>query len=263
MAIQGINNNMPQLQTAQKDLQMWIKELGSGKKSFQTTSPATLMIGQRLLNNAAGTSMANMNVNFANSRSQTVESYLGNASDVTSRLKELSVQAANGMLTDNDREAINAEAQELLEHMDETFRNANFNGQKILQGGSESVAVSSDGSSLEIHNGDLSRATLGLEGFDLSTQEGANAALEAADGAIDALGSQRAQIGSDIRILDERFDANMDYEAALREAGSRQVDVDYAFGATQQASASIQAQVATAVSAQGNQLAGSMISGLV
>ncbi len=261
MSIQGFNG-LPPINAAQNDLRVWLRDLGTGKKSFQTASAAQLMIGQRLLNNAQRSSVANLNVNFASSRSQTVDSYLQNTNDAMGRLKELSVKAADGMLTDTDREAINAEAQEILKQVDQNYQTANFNGQKILQGGTENVAVTSDGDSIEVHNGNISRQTLGLEDFDLSTQEGATAALGSVDGAIENLGEQRALIGTDQRVLEERYDANLEYETSLMEAGSKQADLDYAMAATEHASASVRSQVAVAVSAQGNQLHGSMLAGL-
>ena len=262
MAIQGMQS-ITSFYPSRQLLRTHLSELSSGKKSVSTTSPALLAIGQRMLDMASTTSVANSNVNFATSRSQTIDSYLQNSSDVISRLKELSVQSANGTLTDVDREAIDAEANELLKGLDLNYHTANFNGQKILQGGSESVAVTGDGETLNVRNGDVSRTTLGLEDIDLSTMEGATAALDALDDAMDSLGEQRANVGTDLNTLEGRYQANMDYESNLVESGSKLTDVDYAFSSTNLASADIRSQVALAVAAQGNALQGSMITALL
>ncbi|OVE78293.1 hypothetical protein BVX99_00270 [bacterium F16] len=261
MTIEGVKT-LPPLYGAQQNLSTSFNELSSGKKSFATTSPAMLMIGQRMLNNAQSTSVANLNVNFASSRSQTVDSYLQGSQDTMSRLKELSVQANNGILSDADRESINTEAQELLKGLDQNYQSANFNGQKILQGGTVDVAVNSAGDSIQLNSADISRETLGIENIDLSTSEGAAAALESLDGAIDLLSEQRAKVGSDLRVLDDRFASNLDYEANLRESGSKLTDLDYAFGASEHAAGSIQSQIALAMTAQANNLQGATIAGL-
>ena len=262
-SIGGPNHATPYVNSAFQSTRVWLNEIASGKNSYTTTSPAKLMIGNRLLNTAQRSSVANMNVGFATSRAQTVDSYLQGTHDTVSRLKELSVQANNGLLTDNDRDAINAEAQELMKHLGQTYQTARFNGQEVLQGGTADVAVTADGDKATVTNGDTSFAKLGIEGLDLSTQEGAEAALEALDTATDEISNQRAQIGTDLRKLEDQYEANLAAEANLREASSNQMDTDIARASTEFSTPSIRSQVASAVASQGNQLQGSMISALL
>lgn len=54
--------------------------------------------------------------------------------DMLQRLNELSVKASTGTLAEQDRKIINKEAQQLKEEIDRIAEEAEFNGQKILDG---------------------------------------------------------------------------------------------------------------------------------
>ncbi|RMD84151.1 MAG: hypothetical protein D6820_01465 [Lentisphaerae bacterium] len=221
------------------------------------------MIGEKILSRESVTAMANQNVSFATSRSQVVDAYLQQGQNVVTRLRELAVQSADGTLSDADREAIQAEAGQLLEHLDAQYRDGEFNGQKVLQGGAVDVAVSPDGDAMTLQNGNLSRADLGIDNLDLSTAEGAQQAIDALDAASENISGQRSVIGADMRRLDETFQANLQSRAAAREAGAGYTDVDYGQMLTRMSTASIRQQIGIALKAQSSQITGGLVQSLL
>ncbi len=70
------------------------------------------------------------------SLTQTVDGYLATVNDMLQRMRELSVQAANGTLANSDREKIQVEIDQLKQEIESTSKNAQFNGIKFLSGDS-------------------------------------------------------------------------------------------------------------------------------
>ena len=238
-------NGITPSQAPQRNLISQFKEISSGKRSFATTSPAVLMIGQRMLDVAGSTRMANQNVEMAMSRSQTTDAYLQQSGDMVSRLKELTIRAGDGTLSDNDRDALQKEADQLVEQLNQNYQNASFNGQKLLQGGDHDVAITSDGDTTKVHNGDLN---LGLSDLDITDTDNA---IDALDAALESLSQQRVQQGVDQSSLQNRYEANLAVEANLREAAAKRLDTDMAEAMTELSSAQILNDIGNAVAAQG------------
>ena len=125
---------------------------------------------------------------------QTAEGGLSVQSDAVSRVRELSVQAANGTLNDDQRAAINEEAQQLLAQIDDVARGTDFNGQVPLENDT-TVQLDADGSE-QVTTAESTVDSLGLNGLDLSTQAGAQAALGALDNAAESISTNRASLGA-------------------------------------------------------------------
>ena len=109
------------------------------------------------------------------------------------RIRELSVQAANGTLTDDQRAAINAEAQELIAQIDETATNTQFNGQNLIDQ-NQTIDLGTTGTNA-LSLQESTANSLGVDTIDLSTQAGAVAAIDAADRASSTLLQNRSSVG--------------------------------------------------------------------
>src|SRR5690606_36340889 len=57
------------------------------------------------------------------------------------RMRELSIQAANGIYSDTDRATLDAEFQQLLDELDRIAETTSFNGQKLLDGSLGDVSL--------------------------------------------------------------------------------------------------------------------------
>jgi flagellin len=95
---------------------------------------AGLAISTRMTANIRGISAAIRNANDGISLTQTAEGSLTAIGDNLQRIRELAVQAANSTNTTSDRNALNAEATQLVSEIDRVANNSSFNGIKLLDG---------------------------------------------------------------------------------------------------------------------------------
>ena len=79
-----------------------------------------------------GLDMAERNTLDAISLIQTGEGALNEVHSILQRMRELSVQAANGTLEDQDRQAIQAEMNQLSSEMNRIGNSTEFNSKKLL-----------------------------------------------------------------------------------------------------------------------------------
>ncbi len=234
-----------------------IKKVGSAKNPL-TSDPSGIQIGERLLMSVKSLEMVGSNLSNGISMLKTADSAIQSTGDVLGRLKALSIQANNGMLSDSDRSLINEEAQQLLGFIEDQS-SMKFNGTPIAQGDSIDLAVDDNGGSITIVSPDFSFNTLGLADLDFSTMQGASDALADVDSAIRTLSSQRVSNGSQQRILMEQYDANISEQVNTYEAGSRLTDLDMAQASTELAANGILSDVGIAVQVQANALNSSVL----
>ena len=182
---------------------------------------------------------------------QTAEGGLGAQSDAVSRIRELAVQAANGTLSDDQRQALNAEAQQLLEEIDTTAQNTEFNGLRPLDGSTGTVTLDAAGD-LDIQFSESTVDSLGLNGLDISTQAGASAALATTDAALDQINQNRSALGAQENALASAADQRSQQSLNLREAESRIRDLEVAQAFVEQTRNQILLQGGNSALAQGN-----------
>ena len=88
----------------------------------------------RMSNQVRGMSQANRNTQEANNLLATAESGLSDISDILSKMRELSVQAATDTLNDNDRSSIDLEFQSLKDELTRIANVTEYNGMNVLNG---------------------------------------------------------------------------------------------------------------------------------
>jgi flagellin len=147
---QTINTNIMSL-TAQRNLnasQMGmsttIARLSSGLRINSAKDDAAgLAIAERMTTQVRGLNQAVRNANDGISLSQTIEGALGSSAAILQRIRELAVQAANGSNSGSDRQALNAEANQLVAELQRIADTTEFNGLKVLNGafGSQTFQV--------------------------------------------------------------------------------------------------------------------------
>jgi len=137
---------------------------------------------------------ASTNIQNSHGRSNVADAALKNANDIMGRLTELSAMASDPTMNDGDRSSLNAEAQELQQELNNMGTMTRYNGQEVLTGSSTSTYVG-DGT-ISSTDADISNVTNELVGLDLSTQNGANAALTQVDSAMSKLTEERAKVGA-------------------------------------------------------------------
>ncbi|MBB1300497.1 flagellin [Pseudoalteromonas sp. SR44-8] len=236
------------------------EQLATGKKvNSAADDAAALQIINRLTSQQDGYSQAVNNAYDGISYSQATESNLSGVNDAVSRIRELSIQAGNGALNDNDRAALQEEVVQLQSQITETFENANFAGKPMFDGQSVSFQVGPDANANQtIIPSDGSFASV-ISTIDISTQAGAQAAIDISDQAADEINAQRAELGAFQNTLASTIKGLGTQQENIAASQSRIQDTDYAQAVSQQVSNDILAQASVALRGQANQSAESIL----
>ncbi|WP_068634873.1 flagellin N-terminal helical domain-containing protein [Thauera butanivorans] len=112
-----------------------LQRLSSGLRINSAKDDAAgLAISERFTSQIKGLDQARRNANDGISLAQTAESALESAGNVLQRIRQLAVQSSNATNSASDRQALNAEVNELTAELDRIAKTTEFNGQKLLDG---------------------------------------------------------------------------------------------------------------------------------
>ncbi|QJY34542.1 flagellin [Diaphorobacter sp. JS3050] len=136
-----INTNVASL-TAQRNLGIsqgslntTINRLSSGLRINSAKDDAAgLAISERFTTQIRGMNQAARNANDGISLAQVAEGALAGAGNILQRVRELAVQSANATNSASDRQALNAEVNQLTAELDRIAKTTEFNGRKLLDG---------------------------------------------------------------------------------------------------------------------------------
>lgn len=174
---QVINTNSLSLLTqnnlnkSQSSLSSAIERLSSGLRINSAKDDAAgQAIANRFTSNIKGLTQASRNANDGISIVQTTEGALNEINNNLQRVRELSVQAANGSNSDSDLDSIQAEITQRLSEIDRVSGQTQFNGVKVLASDNKlSIQVgANDNEKITIDLKEISSKTLGLKGFSVT-----------------------------------------------------------------------------------------------
>ncbi|MBS8265781.1 flagellin [Mesobacillus boroniphilus] len=112
-----------------------MEKLASGLRINRAGDDAAgLAISEKMRGQVRGLEQASRNSQDAISLIQTAEGALNETHSILQRMRELSVQSANGTNTDEDRDALNKEVVELKSEIDRISSQTEFNTQKLIDG---------------------------------------------------------------------------------------------------------------------------------
>lgn len=128
-------NSQRQLLNSGNALDRATERLSSGQRINSAKDDAAgLAISNRMTSQIRGLDQAIRNANDGVSLVQTAEGALQEVTNMLQRIRELSIQSANGIYNDADRKTLDAEVQQLKKEMDRISETTSFNGQKLLDG---------------------------------------------------------------------------------------------------------------------------------
>lgn len=128
-------NAQRNLNSSQSSLQTALQRLSSGLRINSAKDDAAgLGIADRFNSQIRGLNQATRNANDGISLAQTAEGALGTVGDNLQRLRELAVQSANATNTSVDRNALQAEVNQLVAEIDRVASTTQFNGVNLLDG---------------------------------------------------------------------------------------------------------------------------------
>lgn len=128
-------NSQRQLLSSGNALDRATERLSSGQRINSAKDDAAgLAISNRMTSQIRGLDQAIRNANDGVSLIQTAEGALQETTNILQRMRELSIQSANGIYSDADRKTLDAEVQQLILELDRIANSTSFNGQKLLDG---------------------------------------------------------------------------------------------------------------------------------
>jgi flagellin len=204
------------LKVTQTFLDKNMEKLSSGLRINRAGDDASgLAVSEKMRAQIRGLNQASTNAQNGISFIQTAEGYLQESEDILQRMRELAVQSANGIYTDEDRMYIQIEVSALIDEVDRIASHAQFNGMNLLTGRfgrlvGENVVTASMwfhiGANMDqreqVFIGTMTAKGLGVRNvgddtiLSLSSPDSANRALGTLDEAIKRINKQRADLGA-------------------------------------------------------------------
>ncbi|QWL62482.1 flagellin [Aeromonas jandaei] len=277
-------NAQRNLMNTTKSLDTSYTRLASGLRINSAKDDAAgLQISNRLTSQINGLDQGNRNANDGISLAQTAEGAMDEVTGMLQRMRTLAQQSANGSNSAKDREALQKEVDQLGAEINRISKDSSFAGTKLLDGTfSGSFQVGADANqtisfSLTQANGfsisgiaaaanttvdvgtvigtaiNVTAIFVAGSSISISTQNGAQQVLAAADAMLGVVDSKRAELGA----VQNRLDSTIRNQANISEnvsaARSRIRDADFATETANMTKQNILQQAASSVLAQANQ----------
>jgi flagellin len=219
----AINTNSGSL-TAQRNLtsnarglHQSISRLSSGLRvQSASDNAAGIAISENMRAQQGGFKQAMKNANDGVAVLQTAESGYQSVSDLLIRMRELAVQSANDSVSDTERAYLDTEFQDLMSEIDRVAAVVEYNGIQLLDGtsGSSNTGLmvfqvgtrDSVNDRITIQMNTQTTSAIGVSAQGVNDQGSAQSAIAVIDGALEAVSTDRATLGSTINELHHAVD---------------------------------------------------------
>ena len=233
------------------------EKLSSGYKINRAADDAAgLSISEKMRRQIRGLSQASLNAQDGISCVQTAEGALAEVEEMLQRMNELAVKAENGTLAQEDREAIDAEVQQLVSEIDRVASTTTFNEQNLLDGSFSDRALqvgAESGQHIDMSIQAMNAQALNIQSVSAATVSGAQELNGAVKEAIKVVSRQRSNLGAvqnrlehTIKNLDNGVENTTSAESTIR-------DTDMAEEMVRYSNQNILQQAGQAMLAQANQ----------
>ena len=281
-----INHNMSamfsnrSLGVTQGSLTKDMEKLSSGQKINRAGDDASgLAVSEKMRSQIRGLNQASRNAANGISFIQTTEGYLQETTDIVQRIRELAVQASNGIYSDEDRMQIQVEVSQLVAEVDRIASQAQFNGMNMLTGRfAQATGENTPTASMWLHIGanmdqrmsvfigTMTAAALGMreigteEVMTIAAPSDANRAIGTLDEALKIINKQRADLGAYQNRLDYAV-KGLDIAAENTQASESRIrDTDMAYAMVEFTKNQVLSQSGIAMLAQANSQSQSVLS---
>jgi Flagellin and related hook-associated proteins len=228
-------------------------------------NPTALVQSENIRMQISGLQVASRNVQDGVSMLQTAEGGLQEITSMAQRIRQLSVQAGSGSVTDSDKQKIQGEIDQMIDGIDSIAKGTEFNGLKLLsQKNTLTMPVGANaGESVDIPQIDLSNSgdssisslyTIKSGGDNDILSGDIQDSLDTIDETINTIISTRSQYGA----LENRFESNynniQDLNEQMTSADSSIRDSDMGEEIMNYSKEDIIVQASNAMIAQANKL---------
>lgn len=206
----------------------YYSQIASGVKLQSAADGASeLAIAEKENAQINGLNMGQRNAEDGKSLLNVADGAMGGIADNLQRIRELAVQASNtAILSDEDRQMIQDEVEQLKQGISDIANNTEFNKKKLLDGsyGDGYIASGPNGSGMTLDIGDSTLKALGIEDFDVT----GDFSIQTIDDALSKVSSNRSVIGAQSNALDYTISYNSQASINLTSAVSKLEDADIA-----------------------------------
>jgi flagellin len=261
-----VNTNIASI-NAQRSVAGVTEQLGRSFRKLSTglristaaDDAAGLAISERLRSQIASVRQARRNANDGISLVQVGEGALNEVSNILVRLRELSIQSANGATSGADKDTLQEEFRSLVNEIDRIAQSTQFNGVRLLDGTATTVSFQvgiNTTTNVDILSVTLTAGLATAIGLATTLSIGSggdtSAAINSIDNAINAVSSIRGRFGALQNRLQSTI-ANLGVtDESLSAAESRIRDVDVAQETANLTRLSILQQASISILAQAN-----------
>ena len=233
------------------------EKLSSGYKINRAADDAAgLTISEKMRSQIRGLTQASSNAQDGISAVQTAEGALTEVEDMLQRMNELAVKAKNDTNMTADRDAIQAEIDQLSTEITRVRSATQFNNQNLLTGdfSGKSLQVGANSSNtITISISNMSASAIGVASLKMSSSSAAGAAIDKIKAAIASVSAQRSDLGAVQNRLEHTI-KNLDNVVENTTAAESQIrDTDMASAMVEYSKNNILAQAGQSMLAQANQ----------
>jgi flagellin len=240
-----------------------IARLSSGKRITRAADDAAgSAIAGRMESQIRGLNMSIRNAKDGQSLVDTQEGALQEVASMLQRMRELAVQSANGIASDDDRDYLQLEFTQLFNEIEAVSQNTKFNDTRVISGASFNFYSDIDVAGADISvTGMKAMATAlmtSISSVSISSTQSATSTTGIAstitrlDIAIGSVASMRANLGAISNRFNHLIDNLSNVVANTESAKSRVEDADFAVETTQLTRNTVLQQAATSMVAQAN-----------
>jgi len=270
----SVNTNVSALNT-QRNLNSSSNALATSLQRLSTGSrinsakddAAGLQIANRLTSQINGLNIAVKNSNDGISMAQTAEGALEQSTAILQRMRDLSLQSANGSNSTEERKALGSEVDELKKELDRIANTTSFGGKKLLDGsfGTTTFQVgASANETISVKMSEMSSKSLEATRFEgtttvtAGTGSGAIAVTVKGAGGTDKTYSVMVKDGADQDELDQAVatllnDANVGVSAYVKDGGGIEMLSVASGGAATAGTTGVNIQIGAFTAATGTQ----------
>lgn len=214
-----------------------LNNISTGSKlSSAKDNPAKIGKNETLKIQVLTNDAASKNIQDTNSMLQTFDASLQEINNSLNRMRQLTVSAGSGSLTDDDKKIIQNEIDSIKKDITDLSNNTEFNGIKLSNAGNSSLNLeptktiksaigNMDDESIDIPIFDISTSNLGIEDLDINN-------LDESIGAVDKATQMVSKIRSKYGSIQNRLEGTADYlsnkDINIQIAQSRIGDADIA-----------------------------------
>ena len=177
-----------------------LEKIASGERiNYARDDASGLAVSEKFRSQIKGLMQAERNAQGGITFISTAEGSLQEVHSILHRVRELAIQAGNGIYTPDDRKLMQMEVSQLINEIDRVSQSTEFNKFKILDGSLNKLDLQigpNMSQNISVSISTMNSRVLGLNDVSLSTPDTANIAIGKVDSAVNSISAQRAAFGA-------------------------------------------------------------------